>query len=179
MTHNNRHPRFVVLGGFVSGFFAFWNGSVGNHNDVYRALCRYITFGGNTSTGVDIPCGAEFSVSTAVKVVLPQTCVVGRVAFVFKRPFILVVIFSWGQVRATIARDGFTSTFEEAGATVLANACGPCIGQWNRSEKQGEKNTIITSYNRNFAKRNDGNPQVWHGVVGSPTVRRCWWCGLG
>ncbi|CAM9634092.1 unnamed protein product, partial [Hapterophycus canaliculatus] len=63
-------------------------------------------------------------------------------------------------VRATIARDGFTSTFEEAGATVLANACGPCIGQWNRSEKQGEKNTIITSYNRNFAKRNDGNPQV-------------------
>lgn len=43
---------------------------------------------------------------------------------------------------------------------MLANACGPCIGQWNRSEKQGEKNTIITSYNRNFAKRNDGNPQV-------------------
>lgn len=80
--------------------------------------------------------------------------------FAFKRPFILNVVFSWGQVRATIARDGFTSTFEEAGATVLANACGPCIGQWNRSEKQGEKNTIITSYNRNFAKRNDGNPQV-------------------
>lgn len=63
-------------------------------------------------------------------------------------------------MRATITRDGFTSTFEEAGATVLANACGPCIGQWNRSEKQGEANTIITSYNRNFAKRNDGNPQV-------------------
>ncbi|CAN0501696.1 unnamed protein product, partial [Discosporangium mesarthrocarpum] len=63
------------------------------------------------------------------------------------------------QVRATITRDGFTGVFEEAGATVLANACGPCIGQWNRAEKQGEANTIITSYNRNFAKRNDGNPQ--------------------
>eukprot|EP00752_Nemacystus_decipiens_P016773 g15010.t1 len=72
-------------------------------------------------------------------------------------------------VRATIARDGFTSTFEEAGATVLANACGPCIGQWNRSEKQGEKNTIITSYNRNFAKRNDGNPQT-HAFVASPEM---------
>lgn len=69
------------------------------------------------------------------------------------------------QVRATIARDGFTSTFEDAGATVLANACGPCIGQWNRSSKQGEKNTIITSYNRNFAKRNDGNPQVFFFVA--------------
>jgi aconitate hydratase len=63
-------------------------------------------------------------------------------------------------VRATITRDGFTEIFEKAGATVLANACGPCIGQWNRTSKQNEANTIITSYNRNFAKRNDGNPQV-------------------
>ncbi|CAM9474226.1 unnamed protein product [Ascophyllum nodosum] len=83
------------------------------------------------------------------------------------------------QVRATITRDGFTATFEEAGATVLANACGPCIGQWNRAEKQGERNTIITSYNRNFAKRNDGNPQAreinatffqTHAFVASPEI---------
>lgn len=73
------------------------------------------------------------------------------------------------QVRATIARDGILDTFTEAGATVLANACGPCIGQWNRSEKQGEKNSIFTSYNRNFAKRNDGNPQT-HGFVTSPEL---------
>jgi aconitate hydratase len=73
------------------------------------------------------------------------------------------------QVRATIERDGFTEIFRKAGATVLANACGPCIGQWNRTEHQGEKNTIITSYNRNFAKRNDGNPQT-HAFVTSPEV---------
>ncbi|CAM9625600.1 unnamed protein product [Chrysoparadoxa australica] len=73
------------------------------------------------------------------------------------------------QIRATITRDGFTDTFKTAGATVLANACGPCIGQWNRSSKQGEANTIITSYNRNFAKRNDGNPQT-HAFVASPEM---------
>ncbi|CAM9450683.1 unnamed protein product, partial [Phaeothamnion confervicola] len=73
------------------------------------------------------------------------------------------------QVRATITRDGFTETFTKAGATVLANACGPCIGQWNRSEMQGEPNTIITSYNRNFAKRNDGNPKT-HAFVASPEM---------
>ncbi|RLN93830.1 hypothetical protein BBJ28_00012645, partial [Nothophytophthora sp. Chile5] len=63
------------------------------------------------------------------------------------------------QVRATIARDGILDTFTEAGGTVLANACGPCIGQWNRTDMpMGQKNSIFTSYNRNFAKRADGNP---------------------
>ena len=61
------------------------------------------------------------------------------------------------QIRATIARDGLLGIFEEAGATVLANACGPCIGQWSRSDvAEGDANVIVTSYNRNFPKRNDG-----------------------
>ena len=61
------------------------------------------------------------------------------------------------QIRATIARDGLLETFEEAGAVVLANACGPCIGQWSRSDvSEGTPNVIVTSYNRNFPKRNDG-----------------------
>jgi aconitate hydratase len=61
-------------------------------------------------------------------------------------------------VRATIARDGQLGTLEKAGATVLANACGPCIGQWKRDDvKPGEANAIITSFNRNFPARNDGN----------------------
>jgi len=73
------------------------------------------------------------------------------------------------QVRATIVRDGLVEKFEAAGGTVLANACGPCIGQWNRHEKQGEANSILTSYNRNFAKRNDGNPGT-HAFVTSPEL---------
>jgi len=73
------------------------------------------------------------------------------------------------QVRATIERDGLTAKFEEAGGTVLANACGPCIGQWNRHERQGERNSILTSYNRNFAKRQDGNPDT-HAFVTSPEL---------
>jgi len=74
------------------------------------------------------------------------------------------------QVRATIERDGLIDTFTEAGATVLANACGPCIGQWNRKDvEKGVKNSIITSYNRNFAKRNDGNPGT-HAFVASPEL---------
>jgi aconitate hydratase len=61
------------------------------------------------------------------------------------------------QVRATITRDGLLADLEAIGATVLANACGPCIGQWARSDVQeGDTNTIVTSYNRNFPKRNDG-----------------------
>jgi len=71
------------------------------------------------------------------------------------------------QVRATIEQDGIADIFREAGATVLANACGPCIGQWDRPD-QG-KNTIVTSYNRNFTKRNDGNPNT-HAFVTSPDV---------
>jgi aconitate hydratase len=74
------------------------------------------------------------------------------------------------QVRATIARDGLIDIFEKAGATVLANACGPCIGQWNRHDvKEGEQNSIVTSYNRNFAKRNDGNSGT-HAFVASPEL---------
>ncbi|MDT3740817.1 MAG: aconitate hydratase [Candidatus Kapabacteria bacterium] len=74
------------------------------------------------------------------------------------------------MVRYTIERDGFIKDFENIGGVVLANACGPCIGQWARhgADKQ-EKNTIITSFNRNFAKRNDGNPNT-HGFVASPEI---------
>ncbi len=62
------------------------------------------------------------------------------------------------QVRATIERDGLLADLESIGATVLANACGPCIGQWARRDiEEGESNSIITSFNRNFPKRNDGN----------------------
>lgn len=66
------------------------------------------------------------------------------------------------QVRATIARDGIEGELVQAGARVLANACGPCIGQWKRPEKQGETNVIVTSFNRNFRGRNDGNPHTLH-----------------
>lgn len=70
----------------------------------------------------------------------------------------------------TIIRDGILNEFEEAGATVLANACGPCIGQWKRDDmKKGDKNSILTSYNRNFAKRNDGNPETL-GFISSPEI---------
>ncbi len=74
------------------------------------------------------------------------------------------------MVRYTIERDGYIDTFESIGGVVLANACGPCIGQWKRhgAEKQ-EKNSIITSFNRNFAKRNDGNPNT-HSFVASPEL---------
>jgi aconitate hydratase len=74
------------------------------------------------------------------------------------------------QIRATIERDGQLEIFEKAGGIVLANACGPCIGQWKRHDvKDGEKNSIITSYNRNFSKRNDGNPAT-HAFVASPEI---------
>ena len=74
------------------------------------------------------------------------------------------------QVRYTIERDGFIDTFDALGASVFANACGPCIGQWSRTgaEKE-EKNTIVHSFNRNFAKRADGNPNT-HAFVGSPEL---------
>jgi len=74
------------------------------------------------------------------------------------------------QIRATIERDGQIMTLTEAGGTVLANACGPCIGQWDRRDvKKGEKNSIITSYNRNFTGRNDANPAT-HAFVTSPEL---------
>ncbi len=74
------------------------------------------------------------------------------------------------QVRYTAERDGLLEKFEQMGGVVLANACGPCIGQWARhgADKQ-EKNSIMTSFNRNFAKRNDGNPNT-HAFVASPEI---------
>jgi len=74
------------------------------------------------------------------------------------------------QIRATIERDGQIAELEEFGATVLANACGPCIGQWQRDEiKPGMRNTIVTSFNRNFPKRNDGNEGTL-AFIGSPEI---------
>ncbi|KAF8708114.1 aconitase IPM isomerase family, partial [Rhizoctonia solani] len=74
------------------------------------------------------------------------------------------------QIRATIARDGQLETFEKVGGIVLANACGPCIGQWDRQDvKRGDINSIITSYNRNFTARNDANPAT-HAFVASPDI---------
>lgn len=73
-------------------------------------------------------------------------------------------------VRFTIERDGFIDTFHKIGASVFANACGPCIGQWSRpGAEKGEKNTIIHSFNRNFSKRADGNPNT-HAFVASPEI---------
>lgn len=78
------------------------------------------------------------------------------------------------QVRATIERDGLLADFEALGATVLANACGPCIGQWDRSAEDGhtagEANVIVTSYNRNFPKRNDGDAATLAFVTSPETV---------
>jgi aconitate hydratase len=74
------------------------------------------------------------------------------------------------QVRYTIERDGFIDTFESIGGKVFANACGPCIGQWARAgAEKAEKNTIVHSFNRNFAKRADGNPNTY-AFVGSPEL---------
>jgi aconitate hydratase len=74
------------------------------------------------------------------------------------------------QVRYTVERDGLLEPFEKIGGVVLANACGPCIGQWARhNADKEEKNSIITSFNRNFAKRNDGNPNT-HAFVASPEI---------
>ena len=74
------------------------------------------------------------------------------------------------QVRFTAERDGLLDVFDSIGGVVLANACGPCIGQWARhSDDPDKKNTIVTSFNRNFAKRNDGNPNT-HSFVTSPEL---------
>jgi aconitate hydratase len=74
------------------------------------------------------------------------------------------------QVRYTIERDGFIGIFEKMGGKVFANACGPCIGQWAREgASKGEKNTIVHSFNRNFSKRADGNPNT-HAFVTSPEI---------
>ncbi|MEM9836250.1 MAG: aconitate hydratase [Bacteroidota bacterium] len=74
------------------------------------------------------------------------------------------------QIRFTVERDGILQAFEDIGGVVLANACGPCIGQWARHTDDPDRaNSIITSFNRNFAKRNDGNPQT-RGFVASPEI---------
>lgn len=74
------------------------------------------------------------------------------------------------QVRYTVDRDGFLADFDQIGGVVLANACGPCIGQWARHTNDPQRpNSIITSFNRNFAKRNDGNPNT-HAFVASPEI---------
>ena len=75
------------------------------------------------------------------------------------------------QIRATIERDGLLADLEAVGATVLANACGPCIGQWSRPESiTGQPNTIVNSYNRNFPKRNDGSAKTLSFVTSPDTV---------
>jgi aconitate hydratase len=73
------------------------------------------------------------------------------------------------QIRKTCQRDGLIEKFEKIGGRVMANACGPCIGQWQRHNNPEGPNSIITSFNRNFAKRNDGNPAT-HAFVASPEI---------
>ena len=74
------------------------------------------------------------------------------------------------QIRATADRDGMMTLFKKLGATIMANACGPCIGQWKRhTDDNTRKNSIVTSFNRNFAKRADGNPNT-HAFVASPEL---------
>jgi len=88
----------------------------------------------------------------------------------FKSKSELIITPGSEQIRATIERDGQLQTLTEAGAVVMANACGPCIGQWKRHDvAMGEKNSIITSFNRNFTARNDANPAT-HAFVASPEI---------
>ena len=87
-----------------------------------------------------------------------------------KMPIPLLVTPGSEQIHETIARDGQLTAFEAIGATVLANACGPCIGQWRRDDtRKGERNSILTSFNRNFPRRNDGNPETC-AFIGSPEI---------
>ncbi|MBU1640418.1 MAG: aconitate hydratase [Proteobacteria bacterium] len=80
------------------------------------------------------------------------------------------------QVRATIERDGILKKLEDIGAVILTNACGPCIGQWRREDvKTGFQNSIVTSYNRNFPKRADGNPETC-AFIGSPETAMAYAC---
>ena len=72
-------------------------------------------------------------------------------------------------INATMERDGLKTTLESVGATVLANACGPCIGQWDRKDCQGEENAILTSFNRNFRGRNDSNKKTMN-FLASPDI---------
>lgn len=103
---------------------------------------------------------------------------IGRAAFVaeqamskgLKMPQPFLVSPGSTQIQNTIERDGLMTTLNSVGATVLANACGPCIGQWKRDDiKVGDKNVIVTSFNRNFRGRNDGNNETL-AFIGSPEV---------
>lgn len=84
------------------------------------------------------------------------------------------------QIRATLDRDQTLSTFEDAGGVVLANACGPCIGQWSRTDgvKKGENNAIFTSYNRNFPGRNDGNAKTMNFLASPELVTAMSYAGV-
>ena len=101
---------------------------------------------------------------------------IGRAAFIareaakhgLKAKVPLMVTPGSEQTRATIERDGYLKDLEDIGAVVLANACGPCIGQWKRDDiKEGESNSIVSSFNRNFPARNDGNAETLS-FIGSP-----------
>ena len=87
----------------------------------------------------------------------------------FKMPQPFLVTPGSEQIKKTIQRDGYMEELEKVGALVLANACGPCIGQWDRGLKKGQTNTILNSFNRNFQGRNDGNPDTLS-FIASPEV---------
>jgi len=103
---------------------------------------------------------------------LSRAASIARQAAEDKIPVATPLIINPGseQIRYTAERDGILGDFEQIGATVMANACGPCIGQWKRhTDDNTRKNSIVTSFNRNFAKRADGNPNT-HAFVASPEL---------
>ena len=103
---------------------------------------------------------------------LSRAASIARQAAEDKIPVAAPLIINPGseQIRYTAERDGLLGDFEQIGATVMANACGPCIGQWKRhTDDNTRKNSIVTSFNRNFAKRADGNPNT-HAFVASPEL---------
>ena len=103
---------------------------------------------------------------------LSRAASIARQASEDKIPVAASLIINPGseQIRYTAGRDGIIGDFEKIGATIMANACGPCIGQWKRhTDDNTRKNSIVTSFNRNFAKRADGNPNT-HAFVASPEL---------
>ena len=103
---------------------------------------------------------------------LSRAASIARQAAEDKIPVAAPLIINPGseQIRYTAERDGILGDFEQIGVTVMANACGPCIGQWKRhTDDNTRKNSIVTSFNRNFAKRADGNPNT-HAFVASPEL---------
>ena len=103
---------------------------------------------------------------------LSRAASIARQAAEDKIPVAAPLIINPGseQIRYTAERDGILGDFEQIGATIMANACGPCIGQWKRhTDDHTRKNSIVTSFNRNFAKRADGNPNT-HAFVASPEL---------